>query len=408
MTTPLRLKALDLWEKWINQNLWVYPLHWDTTQKLIYTRLTTKAEIAKFFFFETLLVLVGVCSSGFLLIKQIVKPSPEVSILNILIFGISVAGASFAGAGAIVTYTQRRYIVLILKEIRAMEIYFKNHQKSKRIIQTECYDVVGLMMICFVLFGLFLPLIMPFIVYFGIDPLYFIFKMTLNKQIKNTSATVLLLTRIYIETYLLFGAVRVICGTILHGVICIKIILSCWGQVKQNGNLAKCLMNMKGRVFHQNVGDYRRFSIINEILNNELANLALLASCSIAFVIAICTLFMVIRMPVIFKVVPVVYIGMLGLAIAIIILNHIELPEVSELHQLTRDTIRLWKLHSGCLPQRRRLVEKMLSSLKPCSFYAGFGKDKVFAFKRSTPMTYYSVMISYVVTALIADVEVKY
>jgi len=147
-----------------------------------------------------------------LLIKQIVKPSPEVSILNIVIFGISVAGASFVGAAAIVTYTQRRYIVLILKEIRPMEIYFKNHQKSKKINQIECFDFVGAMMICFVLFGLFFPLIMPYIVYFGIDPLYFILKLTLNEQITKKAATILLLTRIYIETYLVFGAVRVIWG----------------------------------------------------------------------------------------------------------------------------------------------------------------------------------------------------
>jgi len=194
----------------------------------------------------------------------------------------------------------------------------------------------------------------------------------------------------------------------MHGVMCIKIVLFCGGQLKQYCNLVTGVRNMKERVFHQGVVDYRRFYVVSEIVNNELANLALLASCSIAFVVAICSLFIVIRMPDVFKIVRVVYIGMLGLAIAIIIIDHIELPEVCELHQLTRDTIRLWKLHSCCLLQKRRPVEKMLHSLKPCSFYAGFGRNKLFVFKRSTPMTYHSVMINYVVTALIADVEVKY
>jgi len=84
MTTPLRLLAFHFWEKLINQNLWVYPIKWDTAKRSFYACITTKIEIAKFLFCEVLLVLIGVGCSGFLLAKQIVLPSPDVSILHIV------------------------------------------------------------------------------------------------------------------------------------------------------------------------------------------------------------------------------------------------------------------------------------------------------------------------------------
>jgi len=403
MATPLRLLAFHFWEKLINQNLWMYPISWDIEHKTFYAKKTNKTEIAKFIFWEFLVVFVGVGCSGILLAKQIVTPSPDVSIFNIVIWTISVCGASGASIGSYVLYSERAYTILILKELFDMEVALKsNHSKTT---QSNKVDYLGILVNVFVGFGLLVPAILPFLVYLKIDPLVYIFKLTFNKELYKKIYLILLLTRMTLETYLVFGAVRSLVFAIVTCGIFLKIILACAAQIMKNSSLGR-LVNSK-YVFFQSFTNYRGFFIIIEEINNVLANTAILVVMTGILVMTICCLFMIIRMPDVLKIVPIVYISVIGLVCLMIVFVQLQFPDFITLYEVSCGGLRSWRLKS-CLVRERKLVLRVLKSLRPCSFSAGIGRTKLFVLKRSTLVTFYSIMIDYVVTALIADVQVTY
>jgi len=407
MTTHLRLLAFHFWEKLINQNLWVYPISWDTAKRSFYARITTKTEVAKFLFCEALLVLIGVGCSGFLLTKQIVLPSLDVSILHLVIWIISVCGASLAGIGSFVFYSNREYIALILREILHLETLSKTKEPSAT--QPTKLDCLGLFLNIFVMFGLFVPAILPFLIYWEIDPLFFIFQMLLanDEYYQNVSKGFLLLTRMCIETYLVFGAIRLAWLVVISSSVYLKVLLFCIAQLNQNSSLVRLLTLTNKNVLMQSFKKYRGFYIIIEEVNNIFANTGTLISLSGMLVFAICCLFVIIRMSYILKIVPIVYIGAIGLVVLLIMMVHFEIPDLVTLHKLSCETLRSWRLHSTLL-QERKHADRILRSLRPCSFGAGFGRTKLFVLKRCTLATFYSVMANYVATALITDIEVKY
>jgi len=403
MATPLRLLAFHFWEKFINQNLWMYPINWDIAHKTFYTKISTKPEISKFIFWEFLVVFVGVGCSGILLVRQIVTSSPDVSIFNIIIWTISVCGASGASIGSYVLYSERAYTILILKELFDMEVVLKsNHSKAR---QSNKVDYFGILVNVFVGFGLLVPAILPFLVYLKIDPLVFIFKLTFNEEVYKKIYLVLLLTRMTLETYLVFGAVRSLIFAIVSCGILLKIILVCAAQIMKNSSLRR-LVNSKYVIF-QSFTNYRGFYIIIAEINNVLANTAILVVMTGILVMTICCLFMIIRMPDVLKIVPIVYISVIGLVFLMIVFVQFQFPDFITLYEVSCGALRSWRLKS-CLIRERKLVLRVLKSLRPCSFSAGIGRTKLFVLKRSTLVTFYSIMINYVVTALIADVQVTY
>jgi len=408
MTTPLRLRALDYWEKIINQNLWAYPIHWCPGKKEFYSGLSTKYEIAVFLTVEFLLILIGVCCSGFLLLKQIVKPSPDVSILHLVLWGVAFCGISLSSSGAFLFYFNKEYIVLIFKEIFEMETYFKNKNKTQKSKTRIKLDYLGIFLNWFVGFGLVIPLMMPFVSYLEFDFWFGMCKLIFSEEFNRKFSLPLLLGRIFVGTYFMLGGIRLAWLLLIYSIICLKIILFCCEQIKGNTNLVLNLVTKRNAgSFYQRVSEYRRFNTLIEMLNNLLMNTEILVALSGGLIISVVCFFVIIRMPIVLKIFPLVYICAIGGVVILLVLLHYELPDVVSLHEMTSDNIRLWKLQS-CLLENRKHVQKVLRSLRPCSFGAGFGENKLFILKQSTSTTYFSMLIDYIVTSLIAQVEVKF
>jgi len=107
MATPLVFRALQVWETYINKTLWKFPFCWDCKEHILHCNLHTRKENVSFFFGEFLVVFNGIGCSGFLLINHIFVPSENLSILHLLIFGISVCGTSFVSLCSFLCYTHK-------------------------------------------------------------------------------------------------------------------------------------------------------------------------------------------------------------------------------------------------------------------------------------------------------------
>jgi len=360
MTTPLRLLAFHSWEKHMNQTLWVYPINWNTAQKSFYAKITTKTETAKFIFWEFLLFLIGFGCSGFLLARQIMIPSPDISVLNLVILVFFVCGASSACIGSFVLYFDRAYTVLILRELLHMEILLKSGQSKAT--QPNKLDYLGIIVNTIVGFGLIVPVIFPFFAYLEIDPLGIIFKMTFNENNYKKMSLVLLLTRIGIETYLVLGAIRLIVFVAISSTVYLKVILFCGAQIMKNSNLVRLVKNQY--VLIQHTTRYRGFYINIEEINNVFANTGLLVLLSFMLVTTIICMFVIIRMPDVLNIVPIAYISAIGLVFLVIMYIQFQIPYIVALHQMSCGTLFSWKLQSSLLRERKQ-VDRILKSLRP-------------------------------------------
>jgi len=220
MATPLRQNALTLHKTLSERVFWEFPIKWDPQAiQFSYTK-NTRRQLVCFFLGEFLIIFVGVGCSCFLIVKQRFYPNPDVSLLHIFIFLISMIGSSLKGLWSMFAYTNGNYCISIYEEISKIEKSFIHKESNMyNVKSTKKTDMAGISLNALALTPILSLLILLLLVLFRVDPLAFIFDLIFIDSNRNLN-TVLFLTRIVLQTHLFSAACRGITfGTILINIV---------------------------------------------------------------------------------------------------------------------------------------------------------------------------------------------
>jgi hypothetical protein len=149
---------------------------------------------------------------------------------------------------------------------------------------------------------------------------------------------------------------------------------------------------------------YQRLNIVMvdmEIFTTPVA----LAIMSGGLGMEIVSVFLVIRLQALFRISLPSYSCFVFFSFVIPIIAHMALPDAVQVFEGTDRIIRMWNLECCGIRENRGYCLRKIRSLRPCSLYAGGWNVRLYPIRRSTKMTYYSLMIDYVTNALISVPE---
>jgi len=393
----------------MNSYLWPFPIKWNSHLRNC-EFFHKKRHIFSFLIGESFTFFVGTGCSGYLLIKQLLFPSAQFSILNYIIFGISVAGSLFVGLCSVCFIISGAPLAdlinalidletsLKMKKVSIKRTFFSKNSRNR--LSSQSIDFIGIILNLMVYTFTAIPLALPFVVILGLDPLYFIFR---DLYTVKTKFLVILqfFFRMVLQTYLIFGACRTGAIAMILTALGAKIVLSCEAGIRRYSGVQGFIQI---GTFTRALKLYSGYYVLIECLGISLVTSMALGILLAGLVLEIMTVFVLIRMSYLFYLALPVYLGCFIGAIGIPIAAHIELPEGVKVYGNTLETIRIWKLAMAVVLQRR-YYQRLLHALQPCSFYAGIAHTKLFPIRKSTTTTYYSSVIYYVITVLISVPE---
>jgi len=356
--------------------------------------------------------MVGTGLSGYLLVKQLLFPSSNFSILNFIIFVIAVTVSLFVGLVSLCVTISGSPLAVQLNELFQLETSLRKTKKitikkriwSKKSENKSSIDFIGILLNATVYILTAMPFAIPFVMILGLDPLYFIFRDLHSDSFDKSPFLVVpqFLIRMVVQTYLAFGACRTLAFAMILAALGAKIVLSCVAGIR-NYSETHTRFILIG-TFKKALNLYAGYYVLIESLGISLINSMALGILLGGLVGEILTVFALVRMSYLFVLAfPVYIIGFIA-AVGMPIVAHVQLPEAVNVYVNTLETLRIWKLATAMVLQTR-YYHRVLQALRPCSIYAGFAHTKLFPLRKSTTTTYYSTVIYYVITVLISVPE---
>jgi hypothetical protein len=86
-------------------------------------------------------------------------------------------------------------------------------------------------------------------------------------------------------------------------------------------------------------------------------------------------------------------------------LADLELPDAIQVFEKTDRILGKWNIGSTGCRRNRGYYRRQIRSLRSCSLYAGFWDLRLYPLRMNTKTTHYSLMVAYVISALISVPE---
>jgi hypothetical protein len=212
----------------------------------------------------------------------------------------------------------------------------------------------------------------------------------------------LLAFRLGIVTILLYAMSRSVSFVMLWAIVVLKMLLHCIEMSRKKVSVIWTSQNTFKR-FQKNLNLYQSLNLIVFGYVGVFSCPFAVAILSAGLGLEITAVFAIIRLQILIQVSWPIYVALIIFAIAIPLLADAELPEAIRIFDNTEAFLRTWKLKMTLGVQgNKRYYFKKIASVRPCSMYAGLGDVVFFPLRKSTKITYYALMIHYIVDALIS------
>jgi len=391
----------------MNKFLWKIPIQWDSKQKkfdyVLGKSLITKSSMI---ICEVLLFLVGVGTTGLFLVFYIFSPEKShLTPLHYSLYLISLTGDLFIFTETLIVYRNGKDLANILNQLLQLQFDLTFRWKSKTSKSSRKFslwkvltDPLGLLLHFAVLFFTVLPFVIPFIVYLELDPVFQLIRYTIRMDDRLSSLSISL--RIFIQTYLFFGASRLAALTIILIVILLKTFVNC--SIMLEKHVTSKIFYLSG--FRNSLQKYLRFFMLLQLGCKEGIAICVLILTALGIGLEIITVFIVIKVRSLALSYLPIYIAIAFSSIAIPAFSNLSLSDAIKTPIKTANYIRLWKLRvSFCRNSTKKTVcQRTLRSIRYCYLYAGIGELKFYPVLKSLRTTYFSIMVYYTMTALLS------
>jgi hypothetical protein len=244
-----------------------------------------------------------------------------------------------------------------------------------------------------------------FITFLDVDPIFLFFKVLELSPVRASFIhSFLLAFRFVLQSLLMYATARSVAFVLDVTVLGLKIITRCIKLLQESVlKVWKCSNSFAS--FQKQINVYRCLNIIVygylDIFSNPFA-FAIMAT---GLALEVALVFIIIRIRVLFEISLPTYFAAIILAVIVALLAEAELPEAIWVAEDTKMMLRNWNLRFAHLRRDRKYYIKKLRSLRPCTIYAGLGSVNFYPFVKSTKVTYYSLIIYYVINTLISVPE---
>jgi hypothetical protein len=212
----------------------------------------------------------------------------------------------------------------------------------------------------------------------------------------------LLAFRLGIVTILLYTMARSLSFVMLWAIVVLKMLLHCIEMSRKKVSVIWTSQNIF-KSFQKNLNLYQSLNLIVFGYVGVFSCPLAVAILSSGLGLEIIAVFAIIRLQVLIQVSWPIYVALVIFAIVIPLLADAELPEAIRIFDNTEKILRKWKLKMTVgVRGNKRYYFKTIAALRPCSMYAGLGDVVFFPLRKSTKITYYALMIYYIVEALIS------
>jgi hypothetical protein len=265
-------------------------------------------------------------------------------------------------------------------------------------------DVVGICLHFLTISMFCVMLLMISLVFLGVDPLFLLLDtFSLNPTPGGFSSFVVFTLRFATLTTLAYAIGRSISFVMVWVILVLKVSLNCIDLSGQS--ITKTWMRSNSYAnFQKGLNLYQSLSLMIFVYFGVFSSPFAVAIMSFGLGMEIASVFIIIRLQ--SQMLWPIYVGIGILAVNIPLLADAELPEAIRVFENTEEILRNWKLQMTFgVRGDRRYYSKKIASLRPCSMYAGLGDVMFFPLRKSTKVTYYGLMVNYVVNALISVPE---
>jgi len=157
--------------------------------------------------------------------------------------------------------------------------------------------------------------------------------------------------------------------------------------------------------FSQKLKFYRMLYIFVRTIDTPVVSPIAATLMAIALTLEILAVFVTLRM---FKLAAIslstllIYSFWPCLALLVIVIAGLEIPDAASVYEETRSIIQKWKKHPILQLRGKRYFNKYLKTVRPVQITAGYRGFPFFHFKQSTKLSFYGILIYYVITSLLS------
>jgi hypothetical protein len=251
------------------------------------------------------------------------------------------------------------------------------------------------------MFGVFV--LGTFLTFLDVHTIFLVFKVLgLSPARASFIHSFLLAFRFVLQSVVMYAMARSVAFVLAALLLGLKIIRRCVKLFQENVlKVWKCSFAS----FQKQINVYQCLNIIVfgylDIFSNPFA----FANMAFGLAVEVASVFIIIRIRVLFQISPPTYFAIIILAVMIPLLADTELPDAIRVAEDTKMMLRNWNLRFAHINIGRKYYIKKLRSLRPCRIYAGLGNVHFYPLVKSTKVTYYSLIIYYVIDALISVPE---
>jgi hypothetical protein len=264
-------------------------------------------------------------------------------------------------------------------------------------------DVVAILLHLTVLsmFGVFV--LGAFLTFLDVDTIFLVFKVLgLSPARGSFIHSFLLPFRFVLQSICMYAMARSVAFVLAISVLELKIITRCIKLLQESVfKVWKC----SNSDFQKQINVYQCLNIIVSGYLDIFSNPCAFINMAVGLALEVASVFVIIRIRVLLQISPPTYFAITILAVMMPLVANTELPDTIRVAEDTKMMLRNWNLKFTLISKDRKYYIKKLRSLRPCRIYAGLGNVHFYPLVKSTKVTYYSLIIYYVIDALISVPE---